>query len=249
MPDTLEIDANCIDDYCQHQEDVVTVKVWPFEQIIQEYYLLDPFLFGNESNLVSTGNPWGKYISSDPDDKEMLASYWYSKTWDENITNPNTQFLLCLKAYVDKTGRSAGLTSYCGEPFLLSALHLKKSVQEHSGAWLVQSYLPNLEAGSSTKKVLSQPQHMWQDQLQLPQSDGSCVAGGTCCSTKGGVPAYVWMGDIVRRRMVIPVIAFIKGDAKSGDTLVSQLGGKNCTFRVQRLCFTGLKHLDDPMHK
>jgi hypothetical protein len=69
MPDTLEIDANCIDDYCQHQEDVVTVKVWPFEQIIQEYYLLDPFLFGNESNLVSTGNPWGKYISSDPDDK------------------------------------------------------------------------------------------------------------------------------------------------------------------------------------
>jgi hypothetical protein len=100
-------------------------------------YLLDPILFGNESNLVNAGNPWGKYISSDLDDKEMLASYWYSKMWDKNITNPNTQFLLCLEAYVDKTGRSAGLTSYCGEPFLLSALHLKKSVWEHLGAWLV----------------------------------------------------------------------------------------------------------------
>jgi hypothetical protein len=65
--------------------------------------------------LVNTSNPWGKYISSNPDDKEMLASYCYSKTWDENIANANTQFLLCLEAYIDKTGKSAGLTSYCGK--------------------------------------------------------------------------------------------------------------------------------------
>jgi hypothetical protein len=121
VPVTLKIDANGIDDYHQCQDDVVTVQVWPFKQIMQEY-LLDLFLFGKESNLVNAGNPWGKYTSSDLDDKEMLASYWYSKTWDKNITNPNTQFLLCLEAYVNMTGRSAGLTSYCGEPFLLSAL-------------------------------------------------------------------------------------------------------------------------------
>jgi hypothetical protein len=72
--------------------------------------------------------------------------------WDENSTNPNTQCLLCLKAYVDKTGKSAGLTSYCGKPFLLSALHLKKSVFEQLGASLGQAYLPDLEAGSPTKK-------------------------------------------------------------------------------------------------
>jgi hypothetical protein len=95
VPVTLKIDANGIDDYCRCQVDVVTVQVWLFKQIMQEY-LLDLFLFGNESNLVNAGNPWGKYTSSDPDDKEMPASYWYSKTWDENITNPNTQFLLCL---------------------------------------------------------------------------------------------------------------------------------------------------------
>jgi hypothetical protein len=40
------------------------------------------------------------------------------------------------------------------------------------------------------------------------------------------------MGDIVHRLMVKPVIAFVKGDAKSGDTLVLWLGGKNCTFWV-----------------
>jgi hypothetical protein len=51
------------------------------------------------------------------------------------------QFLLCLKAYIDKTGRSARITSYSSVSFLLAALHLKKSVWEQSGAWLVQAYL------------------------------------------------------------------------------------------------------------
>jgi hypothetical protein len=57
------------------------------------------------------------------------------------------------------------------------------------------------------------------------------------------------MEDIMCKLTVIPVIAFVKDDAKSGNTLVSQFGGKNCICRVLRLCLTGLKDLDDPMHK
>jgi hypothetical protein len=114
-------------------------------------YLLDPFLFDNQSNLVNASNPWGKYISSNPDDKEMLASYWYSKTWDENITNPTR-----------KTGKSAGLTSYCGKPCLLSALHLSKSVQEQSREWLVQAYLPTwrLAPLQRRRSTLTATRHM-----------------------------------------------------------------------------------------
>jgi hypothetical protein len=57
-------------------------------------HLLDPFLIGNKDNLVNGDNPWGKYVSSDPNkNKEVLASYWYSKTYDEYITDPDTQFL------------------------------------------------------------------------------------------------------------------------------------------------------------
>jgi hypothetical protein len=59
MPVSLEIDANGVDEYHQCREDVVTVQVWLFKQIMQEY-LLDPFLFGNQSNLVNASNPWGK---------------------------------------------------------------------------------------------------------------------------------------------------------------------------------------------
>jgi hypothetical protein len=53
---------------------------------------------------------------------------------------------------VDKTAKNAGLTSYAGEPFLVSVLHLKKPLREHSSAWFVQVYLPDLESGLSAKK-------------------------------------------------------------------------------------------------
>ncbi len=121
-------------------------------------YLLDPFLFGNKYNLVNSDNPWGKYVSSDPtNDKEVLANYWCSKTYDEYITDPDTQFLLCLETYVDKTAKNAGLTIYAGEPFLLSALHLKKSLREHSIAWFVQAYLPNLSLIHQQKRSSTLP--------------------------------------------------------------------------------------------
>jgi hypothetical protein len=119
----------------------------PLKCLMMQDHLLDPFLFGNKNNLVNGDNPWGKYISSNPNnEKEVLASYWYSKTYDEYITDPDTQVLLYLEAYVDKTAKNVGLTSYAGEPFLLSALHLKKSLREHSSAWFVQAYLPDLES-------------------------------------------------------------------------------------------------------
>jgi hypothetical protein len=62
------------------------------------------------------------------------------------------------------------------------------------------------------------------------------------------LPTSVHMGDVVQRLMVILVIAFVKGDAKSGNTLVSQFGRKNCKCRVPRLCLTGWKDLNNPKH-
>jgi hypothetical protein len=52
VPVSLQIDGNGIEDYCGCQG----LQVWPFKQIMQEY-LLDPFMFGNQSNLVNAGNP------------------------------------------------------------------------------------------------------------------------------------------------------------------------------------------------
>ena len=46
------------------------------------------------------------------------------------------------------------------------------------------------------------------------------LQGVHAAQQKGGFPAYMQMGNIMHRLMVIPVIAFVMGDAKSHDTLV-----------------------------
>jgi hypothetical protein len=215
-------------------------------------HLLYPFLFGNKDNLVNSDNPWGKYVSSNPNnDKEVLTSYWYSKTYDEYITDPNTQFLLCLEAYVDKTAKNAGLTSYAGEPFLLSLLHLKKSLREHSSAWFVKAYLPNLESGSSAKKKQYSHRYLTRgmSNRNYHKIMDTVLEGIVASQKKGGFKAFVRMGDVVCLMMVIPVLNFVKGNAKSGDTLVFRFGGKNCIARVPRMCLCGKADLDNPLHR
>jgi hypothetical protein len=68
------------------------------------------------------------------------------------------------------------------------------------------------------------------------------------CQEARGFDAYVRMGDYIRYLKVIPVVCFIKGDAKSGNALCCRFGGKNCKGRVPRLCLMPMKDLDNPMH-
>jgi hypothetical protein len=225
-------------EYRRQRKESLTVQAWPFEQMMQDH-LRDPFLFGIKDNLVNSDNPWGKYVFSNPNhDKELLASYWYSKTYDEYITHHDTQFLLCLEAYVDKTAKNAGLTSYAGEPFLLSALHLKKSLREHSSAWFVQAYLPDLESGLSTKKKQYSSRYLTSgmSNRNYHKIMDAVLEGILAAQKMGGFKAFIQMGDVICLMTVIPVLPFAKGDAKSGDTLVSCFGGKNCIARVPRMC-------------
>jgi hypothetical protein len=55
VPVPLEIDSNSVSDYRWSRDNVVSVQVWPFEEIMCEY-LMDPFLFGEKDNLVSQSN-------------------------------------------------------------------------------------------------------------------------------------------------------------------------------------------------
>jgi hypothetical protein len=147
---------------------------------------------------------------------------------------------------VDKTAKNAGLTSYAGEPFLLSVLHLKKSLREHSSAWFVQ-------AGSSAKKKPYSHRYLTRGMSNHNYHKiMDAVLEGIVIVTaqkKGGFKAFVWMGNVIHLMMVIPVITFVKGDAKSGDTLISCFGGKNCIARVPRMCLCGKADLDNPLHR
>jgi hypothetical protein len=75
------------------------------------------------------------------------------------------------------------------------------------------------------------------------------LEGILAAQKKGGFKAFIWMGDVVWLMTVIPVLTFVKGNAKSGDTLVSHFGGKNCIARVPRMCLCGKADLDNPLHR
>jgi hypothetical protein len=75
------------------------------------------------------------------------------------------------------------------------------------------------------------------------------LEGIVTAQKKGGFKAFIRMGDVVRLMTVIPVLTFIQGDAKSGDTLVSPFGGKKCIARVPRMCSCGKVDLDNPLHR
>jgi hypothetical protein len=152
---------------------------------------------------------------------------------------------------VDKTAKNAALTSYAGEPFLLSALHLKKSLREHSSAWFVQAYLPDLESGLSARKKQFSHRYLTRgmSNRNYHKIMDAVLEGILAAQNKGGFKAFVPMGDVVWLMMVIPVLTFIKGDAKSGDTLVSCFGGKNCIARVPRMCLCGKADLDNLLHR
>jgi hypothetical protein len=152
---------------------------------------------------------------------------------------------------MDKTAKNAGLTSYAGEPFLLSAMHLKKSLMEHSSAWFVPSYLPNLESGSSAKKKQYSHRYLTRGMSNRSYHKimDAVLEGILAAQKKGGFKAFMRMGDVARLMTVIPVLTFIKSNAKSGDTLITHFGGKNCIARVPRMCLYGKADLDHPLHR
>jgi hypothetical protein len=120
----------------------VNVPRWDFQKVVISY-LLDPILFGNQDNLVSRDNPWEKFEIANPkESKEYLASNHYSQSFDECMDDVDDgcvreQFFFPIEIYVDKLGKTAGQTSSCGEPVLMSTLLLTSSKHEEPSSWML----------------------------------------------------------------------------------------------------------------
>ena len=121
---------------------------WHFQDV-GKTYLLNLLI-----NLVNQVDSFGKYISNDPTNKELLAGLWYTKTYNERISDPNTKLFLPVDIYLDKTGKTAVFGSSCGEPVIWSPPIFKQHVHEYARAWhLWLGYISELELPSSAKKM------------------------------------------------------------------------------------------------
>jgi hypothetical protein len=53
---------------------------------------------------------------------------------------------------MDKSGKTAGITSSCGEPILMTSPLLMSSVREDPSSWCLLGFIPDLEKTSLAKK-------------------------------------------------------------------------------------------------
>jgi hypothetical protein len=73
------------------------------------------------------------------------SGWFYSESYDMKINDP-TEFLLVMDIYLDKTGKSAGITSSCGEPVIWTTPLLTSEVREHPYAWNLLGLIVDLES-------------------------------------------------------------------------------------------------------
>jgi hypothetical protein len=229
-----------------HPGKTVNVPRWDFQKVVISY-LLDPILFGNQDNLVSRDNPWEKFEIANPkESKEYLGSNHYSQSFDECMDNVDDgcvweQFFFPIEIYVDKSGKTAGQTSSCGEPVLMSTPLLTSSKHEEPSSWMLLSYIPDLEKTSSAKK-------QQESQRKFEKGRNQCnyhkclweVLQPVVQSMEQHFNAHVCQGDEIAYKEVLPCLTFVSGEGKNGDNLVLRYGGKNCKGRVPRLCMTPL---------
>jgi len=114
----------------QNKRQTVRAQRWPFKAVWEDY-LLDPQVFGLKENLVDPDTPFEKYKPKSREDRSLHAGKWYQDTYDTKVTNPKTEFLESLIIYVDKSGRTTGIGSSCGEPMIVTSGHLTMSARMH----------------------------------------------------------------------------------------------------------------------
>ncbi len=127
---------------------------------------------------------------------------------------------------------------------------LRYAIHQDNETWRIQGYINNLEKTSSAKKTLSlgQKGQMGHTLCNYHKVLGAVLQSIVKCQNKGRFDGYIRMGDEVRYLHIILVFAFLKGDGKSGVTVITRYSGKNCKMRVPRLCLTSLDKLDDPLN-
>jgi hypothetical protein len=68
------------------------------------------------------------------------------------VDGPPRQLFFPFDIYLDKLGKTARITSSCGEPVLMTTPLLKSSVREDPSSWCLLGFIPDLKKTSLAKK-------------------------------------------------------------------------------------------------
>lgn len=231
--------------------EVTNVVTFDFKEQLDNL-ISDLDLFGNLNNLQinpNSKNPWGE-MAIDPRYSKLddvHTGNWYKRTYKELIQDPNTEMLFPIILYIDKTGTDR-MNRYGVEPLIFTTTVLNRSTRNRSRAWRTLGFIPGIDQKSTAQK---------ETERNTNSTYGRSIRNYHACLKKilqslsdmqrTPYTTFVRLGNNIKKVKLHLPVAFVMGDAKSQDNLVTRLGGYQSGF-VSRACLCPFVDLDDPYH-
>jgi len=189
--------------------------------------LNDVTIFGNMSNFVGTVDPADPFNNKPPPSgglvDEVHDGKWYQDTVNkcQVVANGELFMVLPVIGYIDKTGTDVNQRNKL-EPFSFTLSILNWACQFTSKAWQVLGFVPDLEHKLSASMTRAHSSILGKGR---PSRNYHCCLAMILKSftSNQGITkpmyGYIRIGNQVAQRQLFFPLAFIIGDALSGDQL------------------------------
>ncbi len=225
------------------------VEVIRFDFMEQLKDLLgDNDIFGDIENLVvNPTNHWHPYDPSNNKLDKVLDGSWYQQTIQRIMTDPESEMILPIIMYLDKTGIDA-YQRYGLEPLTFTTAVINRKTRNQTKSWRPLGFIPDLDLSSRAAKTAAR---------QKKSGKGRSTRNYHKCLHKileSFVDAqqkkpvmWIRIGNHMKKMKVLLPLAFVIGDVKSNDHLCCRYGGHK-TARPCRACNVSFEDLDNPHH-
>ena len=212
--------------------------------------------FGNLLNLprdITPDNVWSCLPTrADTYVDDVLSASWYRDTYSyiAGIAGDEPFYIYPVIMYVDKTGTDA-YQRYGLEPLIFTTAALNRSARNKPSAWRALGFIPDLQISSKASKTKDSATHSG---VGRPTRNYHTVlrtilsSFQRCQGIITPVYGHVRIGDQTSYRRLFFPLAYVIGDALSGDRLCGRTGGYTNVARISRSCLCSFAQADDPDH-
>jgi len=229
-------DWNYQSDQCDH----VTIVTYDFMDQVNDL-LNDDTIFGNLDNFIGTIDMVDPFGNKPPNAAGLVDKIHDGKWFQDTVkmcslvAQGEPFMVLPVIGYIDKTGTDVNQRNKL-EPFSFTLSILNRGCRFTSKAWRVLGFVPDMEHKSSA--TMTQERNGFLGKGRPSRNYHRCLSAilNSLSRNQGlSEPIYgcVRIGDRVARRQLFFPLAFVIGDALSGDQLCGRY--KNYSDKVQRL--------------
>ena len=212
----------------------VGVMVFPFLDQLTDL-LQDHDIFSDPANLCLNIQEADFYAQFNPQEQdrfnESMGADWYRRTYQQFITDPNSEVLIPIILYADCTGTDA-YQRYSLEPWMFTLALFRRHVRERSSSWKHLGFQPSPDTKAfGTKFDAESLVQLYHDCLKVMLAD-------LIHCQKNPPVRPVRFGGVTKNVTLRIVVAYIMGDQKSQDVVVGRKPVTKTAGRIHRSCMT-----------